>query len=264
MLSSYLLVDTTLIDESCEKLWLKKERYPTWIATVYGRDAAEVSPIIIDIQQAIKFSKISAIMKIINSKRPQLGISIIESTLSLEHIVRHFRNFIYVRTKSGKDLTLRFADCAVLPSLAAVFEAKQWAALTAPFESWKIHDRDGNLFPLPISNQHDLSSTPLTLTQHQVSTLRETMAADQLLFHLRMQRPADPSLYLTAIAHRYATQCRHMWHEAGNVDDVDLVSFAGYVFDTEGSLLDSPHLLSILAERDRKEREEFLKKIINS
>ena len=90
------------------------------------------------------------------------------------------------------------------------------------------------------------------------------MAADQLLFHLRIQRPADPSFYLTAIAHRYAMQCRHMWHEAGNVDDVDLVSFAGYVFDTEGSLLDSPHLLSILAKRDRKERDEFLKKMINS
>lgn len=263
MLASYILVDTTLLGESRGKIWIKKERYPSWIAQIYGRNAMEVSPLIIDIRQAIQASKLAIVMDIINSYRPQLGISFIESNLSIIKITNHLRKFIYVRTSSGKELTLRFADCAVLPALAAILEPPQWAALTQHFKSWKIHDRDGFLISLPTIKNNDTSDLPLLLLDEQISSLRESMAADQLLFNVRMQRSDEKSIYLTSIAHEYAVQSRRVWHEAGNIDDLDLISFVGYVFDTNGTLLCSSNLPSVLAQKNRSEMHSTLKKMIN-
>lgn len=263
MYKSYILIDTNLLGESCEKFWIKKERHPNWIAPLYGRNAIEVSPIIIDIEQALQASKMSVVMKMVNAQQPQLGISFIESTMPLVKIVKHLQNFIYVRTTANKELTLRFADCAVLPALATVFNPSQWAALTKPFKSWKIHDRDGNMVSLPIIVCGNVSELPLILLDDQIFDLRELMAADQLLFNLRIRRPAENSIYLNSIGHEYAAQSRSIWYAAGNIDDADLILFTEYIFESKGHMLRSPNLLSVVANKNRSEMHASLRKMVN-
>lgn len=250
MTTTYILIDTALMGEMREKLWLKKERRPSWIAPIYGRYAVEVSPVIIDIEQAFQCSRIGTMMRMANAQRPQLGVSFIETNLTLHKIVNHLRKFIFFQTDAGTELTLRFADCTVLPTLAAVFSPAQWGAMTAPFESWKVHDRDGNLVSLKIAATKEEAGLPLLLSDTQITALKDSMAADQLLINLRMHRPSPPSTYITSGAHRYAEQSLRVWHAAGRADDADLILFAGGVFDTQGRLLDAPGLPDALAHTD--------------
>jgi hypothetical protein len=212
-----------------------------------------VSPIVIDIEQAVQSSRVATMMELVNAQRPQLGVSFIETDLTLHKIVRHLRKFIYVLTEAETELTLRFADGAVLPYLASVLTAEQWTSMTAPFKSWKIHDRDGNLVSLPISVAKDEASLPLLLSDAQILALKDAAAADQLLLNLRMQRPAPVAVYSTSEAHEYARQSWNMWRVAGNADDADLIFFAGLVFDTRGGLLRVPGLAETLAQTDRLE-----------
>jgi hypothetical protein len=260
MLSAYILFDTVLLGELCNKPWLKKERRPRWISPIYGRDAIEVSPVVVDIARAIEESRISTMMKMLNARKPQLGVSFIETNLTLKEMVAHWRQFIYVRTDSGSELTLRFADGAVLPVLASVLTPEQWTSITGPFNSWKIHDRDGKLIALPIGAASSTSTLPLTLSSSQLKMLKDSMAADQLLVDLRMHRQLSPNDYSSAVAHRYADQAWRMWTAAGRKEDADLIAFVGGVFDTEGRLLHAPGLSDVLAQSDS---EQIRKKLVH-
>jgi hypothetical protein len=233
------------------KSWLKKSRGPSWISPIYGRYAIEVSPVLIEVERALNSSKLSRMMEIVNFQRPQLGISFIDTQLGLQKMIDHLRRFIFVRTESGVELTLRFADCVALSALAAVLNSDQWAALTSPFKSWKIHGRDGETLSLPIGCRRDATSLPLTLSASQIRALRGSTGTDQLLMDLRRQRPAPQFTYTTSLAFSYADHARRIWHAAGNTDDADLIVFAGKVFDTQGRLLKAPDLLRTLAQGDR-------------
>lgn len=250
MYSTYILIDTTLLGEMREKPWLKKNRRPTWITPIYGRDAVAVSPLIIDVERAVQCSRISQMMALVNSQRPQLGVSFIETELSPQDLVWHLKKFIHVVTEDKTELTLRFADCAVLPALSAVATPDQWAVLVAPFKSWKIHGRDEVLKSLPLTQPSELAPTPLEFSDRQVAALREAMGTDQLLAHLRLARPAADSFYQSLQAYEYADQARNMWRAAGHEDGPDLVLFARSVFDTDGQLLGMIGLDQILIQDD--------------
>ena len=262
MHSTYILIDTALLGELRNKPWLKKKRRPSWITPVYPRYAVEVSPVVIDIERAIQCSRTHVMMELVNAQLPQLGVSVIETDLTFEDVVTHLRKFIYVCTESGVELTLRFADSAVLPALASILSPEQWTLITAPFRSWKIHGRDGKLMTLPIVDQTSSVELPLMLSGAQIIALKDTMGADQLLINLRIRRPASSSEYCTSQAYTYAAQARHMWHAAGHSDDLDLVDFAGKVFDTEGKLLRSPRLAEILAQTDRSQMRQAIQQIV--
>ncbi len=262
MHSTYVLIDTTLLGELHNKPWLQKSRRPSWIAAIYGRYAVDVSPVIVDVERAVQCSRISSLMNIVNARRPQLGISFIETTLTLEKLVEHLRQFICVLTRGNVELTLRFADGVVLPTLASILTPDQWTLMTTPFKSWKVHGRDGNLFSLPIGSAHGSIKPPLMLTGAQLRALKDSMGADQLLVNLRMYRRAPPSTYLTTEAFAYATEARRMWHAAGHSDDQDLVLFAAGVFDTEGRLLRVSGLKDALAGLERVKIRETLQRMI--
>lgn len=237
MHSTYVLIDTTLLGDLQTKPWLQKNRRPSWIAAIYGRYAVDVSPVVVNVECAVQCSRISSLMNIVNARRPQLGVSFIETNLTLEKLVEHLRQFICVLTHGGVELTLRFADGVVLPNLASILTPGQWTLMTSPFKSWKVHGRDGNLLSLPIGNSRGSITPPLMLSGAQIRALKDSMSADQLLVNLRMYRSAPPSTYLSAEAFAYASEARRMWHAAGHSDDQDLVLFAAGVFDTEGKLL---------------------------
>ena len=115
---TYVLIDVTLLGELTNKPWLKRNRQPIWIAPLYGRDAIEVSPVVIDVESAFKNDRTTAMMELVNARIPQFGVSFIDSELSLREMIQHLQKFIFILTADGDELTLRFADCLVLPALA--------------------------------------------------------------------------------------------------------------------------------------------------
>lgn len=248
-MNSYILIDTALIDIRAKKPWIKPKTREAWIAAVYGKGVTHVSPVIIDIAETIKCGRISEMMELMNSAE-KLCVSFIETELSLQDLLSHFRQFIHVCTSQGKELTLRFADGAVLHALAAVMTGEQWAALTSPLSSWKVHGRDGRVQPLRQPTSMTLAKRPLTMTDEQIAALKSAMAVDQMLVNLRRMRPGLVSEYATLQAYEFAAQARRMWHEAGQVDGTDLLVFARGVFDTGGRLLRVPTLPQALAQTD--------------
>ncbi|MBV6325236.1 DUF4123 domain-containing protein [Duganella violaceipulchra] len=250
MVSTYILIDTTLIGYPKDKPWTRKPRKLSWLAAFYERDAITVSPILIDIERASFCNRLDAVMMMVNAMRPQLGISFIETELTLPELQEHLRQFIYVKTEDNMELTLRFADCAVLAALSVSLTGEQWSAIVAPFERWKIHGRDGKLKSLPILKSDTPLATPLLLSDGQIASLKSAMSVDQLLANLRKMRPAQSYDYSTLKSYEYAEQARQIWFSVGHKEDTDLLLFARDVFDTDGKLLLQPSLTKVLEQPD--------------
>lgn len=263
MTSTYILIDTTLIGDQNKKPWIKKHRKPSWVAALYVRPAIDVSPILIDIERSIVCNRLDSVMELVNSSFPQLGISFIETELTLAQLQAHLRQFIFILAEDGTELTLRFADCVVLPALSKCLTGEQWSCLVAPFLSWKIHGRDGNLHSLPILKADNALKLPLTVGNEQLASLKDAMAADQLLANLRRLRPGHSSIYSTPKAHACAQRTRDIWVAAGHDEDKDLLLFARDVFATNGQLLYLPVLKEVLAQPDPICRRTDLTRLTN-
>lgn len=261
-MTSYLLADTTLLGDLDHCPWLKKKRTPRWIAPVYGRDAAHVSPVLIDIERAVQAARVPEMMEMISKRQPQLGVSLIETELTLEQLLQHFRQFIHVCKEDGATLTLRFADCVVLPALAATFTPAQWAALVRPFQSWKVHGRDGRLLTLPPARAEETAALPLVVSDEQIAELADALGTDQLLANLRRMRPKKADEYDTLEAFQQADQARRMWRMAGQTDATALLLFVRDVFDTQGRILRLPVMLKILAQKDLEHVRKDLQRVI--
>lgn len=258
MASTYILIDTTLIGYPLDKPWIKRRRKPSWIASLYEREAITVSPILIDIERAVVCNRLDAVMALVNAVRPQMGISFIDTELTLTQLQAHLRQFIYIKAEDDTELTLRFADCTVLPALATFLTEVQWSSIVTPFQNWKIHGRDGKLKPLPIFESDASLTSPLSLSDGQVASLRNAMGADQLLANLRKMRPGDSSSYSTLKAYEYAEKTRQIWLSAGLDEDTELLLFARDVFDTDGRLLQHPSLQKVLEQADPASRGQDL------
>lgn len=250
MASTYILIDTTLIGYPENRPWIKKRRKPSWVISLYDREAQAVSPILIDIERGRECNRLDTIMALVNAVQPQLGISFIETELSLHELHAHLLQFIYIKAEDETELTLRFADCAVLSALAETLTAEQWSAFVGPLSSWKIHGRDGRLNALPILRAETKANPPLALSSMQIAKLKEAMATYLLLFNLRKLRPDQSSEYSSLDAYERAQQARKLWLSAGHNEDVDLILFAREVFDSEGRLLLQPGLSKVLEQSD--------------
>ncbi len=250
MASTYILIDTTLIGYPKDKPWTRKPRKLSWLAAFYEREALTVSPILIDIERAYICNRLDAVMTLVNAQRPQLGISFIETELTLTKLREHLSQFIYVKTEDNVELTLRFADCAVLAALAACLTAEQWSSVVAPFENWKIHGRDGSLKSLPILKSDMPLTAPLLLSDGQIASLKSAMSVDQLLANLRKMRPDQSYDYSTLKSYEYAEQARQIWLSSGHSEDTELLLFTRDVFDSDGKLLLQPSLSKVLEQPD--------------
>lgn len=250
MTSTYILIDTTLIGYPENRPWAKKRRKPNWVISLYAKEAQAVSPILIDIERGRECNHLDTIMALVNAVRPQLGISFIETDLSLQELYDHLLQFIYIKAEDETELTLRFADCAVLLALVETLTNEQWAVFVGPLSSWKVHGRDGKLISLPFLKAETKANPPLALSSTQITKLKEAMAADLLLFNLRKVRPDQSSEYTTLEAYEWAQQVRKLWFSAGHSEDAELILFARDVFDSEGRLLLQPGLKKVLEQSD--------------
>ncbi|WEF32286.1 DUF4123 domain-containing protein [Pseudoduganella chitinolytica] len=247
-LATYLLIDTALIDPPV-KLWTRKHR-PAWLVPLYERDALVVSPLLIDLAQAHAADAIGEVMALANAFRPQLHLSIIDSSLPLQELAGHLRRFIYFVNEQGEELTLRFADCLVLAALATVLTPEQWALFNSPIPSWKVHQRNGVLTQLPCAGVAPDAALPLLLSEQQVAALKDALAVEQLLANLRTMRPGHQFAATPLAEYEMARWSRDLYRSFGHTDNATLMLLARGAFDTRGKLLRMPEMHRVLAWDD--------------
>jgi hypothetical protein len=246
-MNTFVLLDLALIDDAHVASRYSENAFPSWIAPVYSEDAYSVTPVLIDVEGARDAGDAEAMMALVNARKPQLQASFIDTELGLTELTRHFRQFICVKTEAGEELTLRFADCAVLPVLASQLSSSQWATLAAPIVRWLVHGRGGRLKELPVAPPgQQRKGTPLVLTDEQIARIKDGMGTDRLLANLRNMRPAEPLGGSPEEAYRWASEARAMWFAAGRADDALLLVFARGVFQTKGRILNLPSLPQML------------------
>jgi len=249
--SSFFLIDSAMLGGTEAFVAMAPDMRPDWLIPLYKEDAAMVSPLVIDIEAAEQAGQLETMMALVNAMQPQLHVSIIDTVLTHQQLAQHLRHFICVRLDTGKEPTLRFADCCILPALAQILTPAQWATFTGPATRWRIHERDGTLTTLPLANQEQVSTpTPFVLTSQQVESLKESAAADQLVGNVQSMRYGQTLSGNPAERHQWASEARRIWQDAGHYDNAVLFSLACAIFDTRGGLLKHPGLLKILAQKN--------------
>ena len=250
-MNTFVLLDLALLDGVNFAAPHSEGVFPTWIAPVYNEEAYSVTPVLIDVEGARDAGEAESMMALVNARKPQLHASFIDTELGLAELTRHFRQFICIKTEAGGELTLRFADCAVLPVLASHLSSPQWAMLTAPIARWLVHGRDGRLKALPAASPgQQPAGTPLLLTDEQLARIKDAMGSDRLLANLRSMRPAEPLGRSPEEAYRWASEARAMWSAAGRAEDPLLLVFAKGIFETKGRILNLPSLPQMLTNQD--------------
>lgn len=225
---------------------------PEWLTHVYDPSGAAVSPLVIDIEAASRADNGDQMTALFTALQPQLHASLIETTLSHEALTQHLRRFIMIRTEAGKAYTLRFADCTVLPILAAVFTPGQWAALAGPIVRFCVHGLEGALQTLPVADPAlSPAMTPLVLTDEQLAALAEAAAPSMMLAHLRDMNHGDALQGSRAEQHRWASAARLLWRSAGNLDDIVLRWLTSATLATEGHVLQQSRLPTLLGGADQ-------------
>lgn len=262
-MNTFALVDLALIDGTADVSPCADGIFPSWIAPVYREDAYSVTPILIDVLGACDAGELDSMMRLTNACKPPLHVSFIDTELRMEELAQHLRQFIYIVTEEGTELTLRFADCVVLPALADDLSQAQWATMAAPISRWLVHGRDGGLGSLPAAvPEYQPVAAPFVLTDEQVGGIKDAMGTERLLANLRNMRPGEPLGRTPEEAYRWACKAREMWHAASRTDDVLLLVFARNVFDTKGRILNLPSLPETLANPDAEALRRELYKLV--
>jgi hypothetical protein len=252
-MNTFLLIDNAMLTAAGGETIAADER-PDWLACVYDERAAEVSPHLVDVDAAHEAGRTDCVMAHVNATPAKLHVSIIDSVLTLAELAQHLRRFIMVRRDGGNNATLRFADCAVLAQLAIAFTPAQWGALVSPMARWKVHGYDGKLVSLPGADAAAArSSTPLSLTGQQLTTLREALMPNTVLGCLRAMRHGAALPGSTADQHRWASEACRLWRNAGNVHDIVMRWLTSAALDTHGAVLRQEMLGRLLAMSNLEE-----------
>lgn len=249
-MNSFLLIDNATLT-ACDAQAIGADARPDWLACVYEDAAVSVSPHLIDIAAADEAGQCDRMMALVNATQAKLHVSIVDSSLGLAELAQHLRHFIMVRTENGKHLTLRFADCAALPALAAIFTPEQWAALALPMAGWHVHGYDDKLMMLPeAATPVSRAAVPLVLTEQQLTGLQDAMMPNQILANLRAMRHGVALRGSTADQHRWASASRCLWRDAGNADAIVLRWLTSAALDTHGAILQQDSVRALLAQSD--------------
>jgi hypothetical protein len=265
-MNTFLLIDLALIGAGFAVPPLSDYNRPSWAYPLYDEDSHKVTPLLIDLQEIVSSGEISQLMQIWNARAPQLHASIIHSDFSLAQLAIHLQLFIYILTVNGEIFTFRFADCAVLNFLPDHLTVNQWQTMTKPISRWLIHGRDGKLKNLPLSkNPLEMAEIPMLLEEIQVSSLREALSADRLIFHLRRIRPTQMDNYNEMELHTLVTEACSMWRTSGQTDQLLLLDFLLGAIDTDGRILRMTGMTQILNQASVETiRSELNKAIIRN
>jgi hypothetical protein len=249
-ISTFFLIDNAMLSVGDGKAIGAGER-PDWAACVYEDRAASVSPYLIDLHAASETGHLDRAMELINATPEKLHVSIIDTALSLSELAQHLRRFIMVKTAGGTNLTLRFADCSVLPELAQALTPGQWSAIAWPMTRWRVHAYDGGLLSLPKPDVAvPRSPLPLLLTEKQLATLNEAMVPNNVLANLRAMRHGAVLPGSVADQHRWAAESSRLWRSSGNRQEIVLRWLTSAALDTLGTVLHQETIGPLLAMSD--------------
>jgi hypothetical protein len=252
-IATYLLIDTALFESAHPVHSLKAKESIKWLKPLYARPELVVSPVVIDVAEALRSNRIDLMMHIANRGQHDLGVSVIDTELTLEDVVTHLKKFIYFVDQSGVEFTLRIADCAVLSALSQSLLPGQWSSLLAPFVRWRIHDREGRLQDLPPATTLNHAQLPLDLNESQIDQLLVLAEPDRLLANLQIMRPDLLSGWTAHDAHQAATEVIEVWNRSNNQDHTTLLLFARAAFVTRLRLLRQHDVLDYLRGADQLE-----------
>lgn len=251
-INAYLLVDGALASETISRM-SNEVSTDRWRHCVYVGAARLLGPLVIDIDEANQAEQLDEMMNLVNAMSPQLHLSYIETPLSAIELTRHFQQFNVIRTGDGRLFNLRLSDCVVLSMLMEVLTPAQWAALTGPLTRWSMHCRGGQTIELQgVTVDEPPLRVPLTLKENQFVRLTELGAPDVMLANIRAIRHGELLTGSRSEQHRWASEARQLWADAGNSDELVLRWLTAAAVDTKGSFLSHPGLRVLLAEGDRE------------
>lgn len=250
-ISTFLLIDTALFDAGHSVHSLKTKGSIKWMKPLYDRNELVVSPIVIDVAEALRSNRTDLMMSIVNRGMRDLGVSVIDAEETLEEVVTHLKGFIYFVDQTGVEFTLRIADCAVLSALSQVLLDGQWASLVSPFVRWRVHDRKGRLQDLPLAMTADHAQLPLALNEMQIDGLLALAEPDRLLANLLIMRPDILSGWKADEAHQAAIEVIEVWTRSANEDHATQMLFARAAFVTRLRLLRQHDVLDYLNGKDQ-------------
>lgn len=265
----YLLIDNGLLqDASVNYVEADTKSRPDWLEPIYADRALEVSPLLMDVAAAYEAGEIEQVMGYLNARRPALHVSIIESELYLGEMAQHLRRFTFILDPEGKQLTLRFGDCAILSPLSSVLTPSQWAVMRGPITRWGIHDRLGAVTQLPLNESGAHSTTPLRLNQDQLAALDEASEPDHLIAKVKMMRHGAELPGSVAEQHAWAREARNAWQAARHSNPLLLLFLAEAMLLSGGKLLRMPDMKDAFAIDDasifRQRLQEILRRNIKS
>jgi hypothetical protein len=249
----YLLVDGALAKSVVDELWDGCSP-PRWLHCLYSGEGALAGPLLIDLEMAVADQQIPDVMVLAHAIHPQVHLSFVEALLPVEELIRHFRLFTVVRNDDGQLFNLRFSDCLVLSMLEAVLTPSQWASFATPFSRWCVHTREGGIRRLQgISPEENPITPPLTLSAIQVNRFAELSAPDVMLAHIRDMRHGEPLNGSADEQHRWATQSRRLWRDAGNENPLILRWITQAAVNSKGAVLSNMSLIALLGGGDREQ-----------
>lgn len=246
--SVYLLIDNGMLDVvSARYAEDAPESRPAWLAPIYPERALAVSPLLVDLEAAYEGGDLDRVMHFVNARKPALHVSVIESALDIGQLAHHLSRFIFILDPQGKQLTLRYADCAVLAPLSELLTPVQWATMRAPVARWHIHHRSGALVPLPPAEATAVAPTPLCLGQDQLLALDEASEPDHVVAKVNMMRNGEVLPGNAVEQHEWAQAARRAWRAAGNAHPPILMFLTEAALLTRGAILRRQEVAEFLA-----------------
>lgn len=171
-------------------------------ATILASGAEDLTPHLVFLGFAANLD--TDIVSLLSRPRPSASFSLLNSSLRLDELQAHLRQFAKVKLLGNYEMILAFWDPAILGTLVGqsddetlhvkgpVLDADQALAFLSPISAWWYKDRENvshRIESPPENVATDAPNGPLTLNQGQEDALVEASVPDQVLYHLESNRP---------------------------------------------------------------------------
>jgi hypothetical protein len=253
----YFLLDGAMMDGTNTHL-PKSLPDPSWLHPLYqGQPRAALGPNLVDAQAALDAGQFDAARDLCHVSRSRLHVSYLQSALTTEQMLNHLQQCTRVWLSNAEAVFLRFADCRVLPRLAAHLTPAQWRAIAGPMMKWEFHLRDGSRSALPLADAGvEAAPFPLVLSDPQIDALELAAQPDNLTQELRVQYGELPG----NLQQQYdrASAALAIWRQMDGAGYDILLTLATMAFRSEGRALLYSDLPRVLAGRDALEVENIL------
>lgn len=243
MTHRFWLVDLALVDNIPPGIIAHLASPDSGMVPLYEEEEEwVVSPILIEC--TLK-ERVAAIF---DACHPMHHVSLVETPLQIQALAEHLREQLFIETDMQDTYAISLADCRVLPALHKHFSAAQWASLTHVMTRWQVHDRQGQLYDLPMAKADvEPTTAPLLLTSYQLDGILLEAEPDQILWYLKDHIPAHTS---HARQYEWACMALSLWQHSAHTDRSVLVALATAIFKTQGDILNNKHLPEMLKEQD--------------